>query len=245
LHLRYYVEALRYARFPHAFHAIGSSMAVRAETYLKQGGMNKRQAGEDFYFLHKVIPLGNFGEVNTTRIIASPRPSERVPFGTGRAVREVLESGNLTSYPVEAFDDLRLLFELIPQFYESNEFLLDSVPKTLAEFLEVQYGRSQVEEIRRHTASAASFQKRFFRWFNGFLAMKYIHFARDAAYGSSDVVSAANMIYNRRAGVNRSSLDARQLLFDYRSWQRNSIWAGVDSGNESAVCPDQAPGPRS
>jgi glycosyltransferase involved in cell wall biosynthesis len=33
LHLRYYVEALRYAGFPHAFHTIGSSMAVRAQIY--------------------------------------------------------------------------------------------------------------------------------------------------------------------------------------------------------------------
>src|SRR5690606_5551781 len=52
LHLRYYIEALRHAGFPHAFHTIGSSMAARASAYLQQGGMNKRQAGEDFYFLH-------------------------------------------------------------------------------------------------------------------------------------------------------------------------------------------------
>jgi glycosyltransferase involved in cell wall biosynthesis len=67
LHLRYYVEGLRCAGFPHAFHTIGSSMAVRASAYMKQGGMNKRQAGEDFYFLHKIIPLGHFGEINTLR----------------------------------------------------------------------------------------------------------------------------------------------------------------------------------
>jgi hypothetical protein len=85
LHLRYYVEALRYAGFPHAYHTIGSSMAARADPYFKQGGMNKRKAGEDFYFLHKIIPLGGFGEINDTRVIPSPRASHRVPFGTGRA----------------------------------------------------------------------------------------------------------------------------------------------------------------
>src|SRR4030095_9895180 len=49
LHLRYFVQALRYAGFPHAHHTLGSCMAVRACTYCKQGGMNKRKAGEDFY----------------------------------------------------------------------------------------------------------------------------------------------------------------------------------------------------
>src|ERR1051326_8868610 len=37
LHLRYYVQALRYAGFPHAFHTIGSCMAARADAYMKQG----------------------------------------------------------------------------------------------------------------------------------------------------------------------------------------------------------------
>ncbi|HKQ37750.1 MAG TPA: glycosyltransferase, partial [Verrucomicrobiae bacterium] len=55
LHLRYYVHGLRYARHPYAFHTIGSCMAVRSRVYMEQGGMNKRKAGEDFYFLQKVI----------------------------------------------------------------------------------------------------------------------------------------------------------------------------------------------
>ena len=63
LHLRYYIQALRYAGFPHAHHTIGSCMAVRAGEYRQQGGMNKRKAGEDFYFLHKIIPLGGFGDL--------------------------------------------------------------------------------------------------------------------------------------------------------------------------------------
>src|SRR5262249_26021974 len=86
LHLRYYVQALRFGGFPHAFHTIGSSMAVRAGVYRKQGGMNKRKAGEDFYFLHKIIPLGGFTNLVETRVIPSPRASDRVPFGTGKAV---------------------------------------------------------------------------------------------------------------------------------------------------------------
>src|SRR5258705_1441196 len=77
LHLRYYVQALRYAQFPHAYHTIGSSMAVRARVYMEQGGMNRRQAGEDFYFLHKLIPLGGFTELNATTVYPSPRASDR------------------------------------------------------------------------------------------------------------------------------------------------------------------------
>jgi len=60
LHLRYYNQLLKYSGHPYAYHTVGSSMAVRASAYYKQGGMNKRKAGEDFYFLQKIIQLGNF-----------------------------------------------------------------------------------------------------------------------------------------------------------------------------------------
>ncbi|HLF34400.1 MAG TPA: glycosyltransferase, partial [Cyclobacteriaceae bacterium] len=50
LHLRYMVHALRFADFPYAFHTIGSCMAIPVNIYQKQGGMNTRKAGEDFYF---------------------------------------------------------------------------------------------------------------------------------------------------------------------------------------------------
>ena len=40
--------------YPDSIYTIGSAFAVRAEAYMKQGGMNRRQAGEDFYFLYKL-----------------------------------------------------------------------------------------------------------------------------------------------------------------------------------------------
>ena len=51
LHLRYYKNGLKFCGLPYAYHTIGSSMAVRSNVYQKQNGMNKRKAGEDFYFL--------------------------------------------------------------------------------------------------------------------------------------------------------------------------------------------------
>lgn len=220
LHLRYYVEALRYAGFPHAFHTIGSSMAVRAQVYIEQGGMNKRQAGEDFYFLHKVIPLGNFAEINATRVIASPRASERVPFGTGRAVGEYLSSGKFESYPIQAFEDLRFFFADLPILYQSEEPILDC-SEPLRKFLTEHNAREEVRMIRENTASQGAFQKRLFRWFDGFLVMKYIHFARDNFYGSAEVMSVAREIFHRRTHKLFGPCD---LLAAYRQIQRTTAW---------------------
>src|SRR5204862_3217619 len=121
LHLRYYIQALRYAGFPHAHHTIGSCMAVRAGEYRQQGGMNKRKAGEDFYFLHKIIPLGGFGDLTGTTVYPSPRPSDRVPFGTGKAVRENLPGRQIKTYPLDAFLDLKQMIARVPKMYRCGK----------------------------------------------------------------------------------------------------------------------------
>lgn len=213
LHLRYYVEGLRFAGFPHAFHTIGSSMAVRAEAYMKQGGMNRRQAGEDFYFLHKIIPLGDFGEINTTRVVPSPRASDRVPFGTGRAVRNYLRGGTFETYPLEAFRDLKQLFARVEELRSSDAVLGEMAP-ALQTFLTRQNVASALEQIRTHTKSAETFRNRFFRWFDGFMAMKYIHHARDTQYGSAAVTDAARTL------IRGTESSAHDLLLTYRSFQR-------------------------
>ena len=194
LHLRYYVQGLRFAGFPHAYHTIGSSMAVRVDAYLKQGGMNKRKAGEDFYFLHKIIPLGNFGEINRTRVVPSPRASDRVPFGTGRAVREYQRGEAMTTYPLRAFDDLRELFAQVPALFASDP---RRMPPAIEAFLATVDFPAALAEIRSNTTSPQAFAKRFFRWFDGFLAMKFIHFARDRHHGSADVTDAARSMLER------------------------------------------------
>jgi len=217
LHLRYYVQALRYAGFPHAYHTIGSSMAVRARAYMEQGGMNRRQAGEDFYFLHKLIPLGGFTELQTTAVYPSPRPSNRVPFGTGRAVSEWLQQPKTKTYPFKAFDDLRLFLQSVPSLMTEPE--LPTAPESIRTFLRQQNFETACEQIRGHTATSGAFTKRFFRWFDGFRAMKFVHHARDNFYGEEDVQVASARLLDR-IGRLGSAHSIRELLLAYRKVDR-------------------------
>ncbi len=226
LHLRYYVEACRYAGHPHAFHTIGSSMAVRASAYVAQGGMNKRQAGEDFYFLQKVIQPGGFTELNSTRVIPSPRVSDRVPFGTGKAVGELLASSSkgMMSYPLQAFVELGCLFTEVAILFEADELVekdfLNRCPGCLARFLCEQGFSAQVAEIRRQTSNAETFRKRFFGWFNAFMLMKFVHFARDQEFGEEPIeLGARDLLKLLNIKINEQA-DASRLLEAYRQKQR-------------------------
>lgn len=178
LHLRYYKEAMTYCQLPYAFHTVGSSMAVRSSAYQKQGGMNKRKAGEDFYFLHKIIALGGFTNLTSTRVIPSPRSSERVPFGTGRAIGQWLNQTiqELPTYSFQSFICIRSFVLQLPAIYEER---MDSLPRELHTFLADQGFSEAVQNAKDNSSSYDSFSKRFFAWFDAFRLLKCVHYLRD------------------------------------------------------------------
>ncbi|MHC1702437.1 MAG: glycosyltransferase [Tenuifilaceae bacterium] len=185
LHLRYYNQASRFLKFPFAYHTIGSSMACCAESYIKFGGMNRHQAGEDFYFLQKIIPHGNFKELNSTCVYPSPRPSYRVPFGTGRAMSKYQQNPeeSILTY------DYNSWLTLVPLF-ENVDFLFDSESKNIDDWTENQHPAlneylknnnflQKLTEIKANTSTLESFRKRFYSWFDAFALLKYLNFAHE------------------------------------------------------------------
>ena len=121
-YLHYYKKALDFAGFPDSIYTIGSAFAVRAEAYVKQGGMNRRQAGEDFYFLNKLTKLGTITEIDDVVVYPSARVSDRVPFGTGAAMAKWMnEDGDLTvTYNFSAFLDLKVLFDQVDSLFRNT-----------------------------------------------------------------------------------------------------------------------------
>lgn len=213
LHLRYYIQALKFTGYPFAFHTIGSSMAVRSSVYQKQGGMNQRKAGEDFYFLHKIIPLGNFHNITNTKVIPSARISDRVPFGTGRAMQEHQnQSKDLNlSYDFASFILIKKFLEKI-----ENDNFIENIPVLVMEFLKETSLLSELEKIQSHSKNKQHFKERFFEWFNGFKMLKLVHYLRDNYFPEKELVNQANELL-KELGLQKSiELSALELLEIYR-----------------------------
>ena len=218
LHLRYYIQAQRYAGFPMAYHTVGSSMAVRCSDYQKQGGMNRRKAGEDFYFIHKFTGLGRFTELQNTTVFPSPRPSKRVPFGTGRAILGILkDKGQYQSYALQSFEDLKSFLDQVPDLYREDIAGL-SFAESIEAFLKQQDFGSRLAEIKKHTASLDSFRKRFYQWFDAFMLMKYVHFARDQYFPNVAVAESASTLL-LQLGIEPAATE-KDLLRQYRQLDR-------------------------
>jgi hypothetical protein len=225
LHLRYYLQGLVFSGFPYAFHTVGSALAVKALPYARAGGMNRRQAGEDFYFIQKLVPAGGYFNLNSTTIYPSPRPSSRVPFGTGVSIGK-LDSGNsstLVTYNILAFNELRAFFGLTDVFFNSNpEKLLDSfslIPQGLKLFLDEKEWIEKIMEIKNNTSGIHSFKKRFFGWFNMFRIVKYLNYVHSHLFEKIPVDVAATELLETR-GVILDSKEPLDLLHYYRSLER-------------------------
>jgi hypothetical protein len=201
-YMRDFRAALEYCGYPYPYFTIGSAFAVTAETYRKVGGMGRQQAGEDFYFLQKVFPLGRTKYIDTTCVYPEARVSDRVPFGTGPALKRALETGVLTQrkYNREAFEALKMLFDRVgelkvdrgvarnaPAPTDNITLITDSITRNdtvsgvaLQKFLEEDGFSAKIAEINRYTVSLPAFRKRFFDYFNAFKIIKFLNFAHKA-----------------------------------------------------------------
>ena len=184
-HLRYLVQAIRFTGFPNSYHTVGSSFAVRAGAYVKQGGMNRFKAGEDFYFLNKIISLGSYSEINDTTVFPQARISNRVPFGTGASMTKWMETDqtDFLTYQYASFLPLKNLFENISLIYNQKSIPEAMLTDTaLRQFLHENEVEKVIAQIYDNSGTFQSFQKRFFNWFDAFKIVKYLNFAAQVSY---------------------------------------------------------------
>lgn len=227
LGLRYYVRGVAMSGFPFGIHTIGSSMAVSTKAYWSQGGMNQRQAGEDFYFLHKIAQYGPVEALSLTQTIPSPRPSHRVPFGTGRAVSELIEESKdvYTTYPIEAFVQLSPLKAAIDRACESGVWKGDALAKEpIGEYLDRLETPRRIAVALDSSSDPGTRQKAVLDQLNAFWVMKWLNHARDRVFGSVPVEQASRAAL-QCASVVDSRAEARSivdLLKKYREIDRRA-----------------------
>ena len=188
LFLRSYQFGLKQAGSPYAFATIGSAMACTAAAYAASGGMNRRQAGEDFYFLQQVYKTSGVETLNGTTVFPSPRASDRVPFGTGRAVGDMLNAGNgqLLFYDPRLFDLLAQWLECAMKYScEDGENLLKrgaAIADGLGLFLQQTGFAAAWDGILKNCRDQDRLATAFHGWFDAFRTMRFMHQMTDSGY---------------------------------------------------------------
>jgi glycosyltransferase involved in cell wall biosynthesis len=190
LWLRYMEQGFRYCGSPYAFQTIGSCTVVSPCAYALADGMPRRQAGEDFYFLQKIAKV--FGRVVDLDVTVRPsaRISDRVPFGTGRAMRRCRDEGPdcyLQAEPPRAFLDLKEFFNSSTDGF-SDPGRMRASP-FLHAFIEKHGGWAVLEDIRKNSADAEHFSFGVHTWFDSLQVVRYTRRCK-AEYGGVWILDA-------------------------------------------------------
>ena len=172
LYLRSYQFGLAQAGSLYAYHSIGSAFACRARGYIEAGGMNRRLAGEDFYFLQQLNKVGGVSLLCGTVVHPAARSSARVPFGTGRIV-EQHQRGVRSGYhfvDCRAFSLLRDWLTLIEEDSEATaETLLRrarQLSMVLADFIEERRFAQTWDRLQKNHRSEQQRIRAFHHWFD-------------------------------------------------------------------------------
>ncbi len=201
-HLRCHVLGLQLAGSPYAYPAVGSTIVCSARAYAAAGGMNRRQAGEDFYFLQQLAKTGRVESLHATTVHPAPRASHRVPFGTGRWIQERLDDRQeLVTYHPESYrilGDLLALVNAHPEAApESILAELDRSCRSAAAFLEKQKFAECWRKLHRNSPDSRVFLAQFHRWMDAFKTLKLLHCLRDNGFPQQPLWTAAKALLER------------------------------------------------
>ena len=200
LFLRYWVLGLQYAQSPYAFHSIGSTIVTTTDSYLAVRGMNRRGAGEDFYFLNKLAKTGTVRQISETVVYPSARISRRVPFGTGAAIEKIIAGTNpeKSLYNPRIFIILKEWIAVMKQSFNCSENQIIAkaweIDPGLRIFLVARGFLSVWPKIRQNLKDYKTYERQFHNWFDGFETLKLVNYLTKEFYPRISFISAFKKI---------------------------------------------------
>jgi len=197
--LRYYVLGLAWAGSPYAYQSMGSCLAIPRQSYAAVRGFPRKNAAEDFYVLDKLAKVGTIARLAGTPLLLEGRPSDRVPFGTGRALRDlVAKKRGLAGFRLEhplVFAHLAEWLRILGDVARASGGLEDAFariprgnPFFRADLLETALREldafAAVREAISATRDPDPLLRRLHTWFDAFRTLKLVHALRDAGFPS-------------------------------------------------------------
>ncbi|HZK20076.1 MAG TPA: hypothetical protein VFC68_05055, partial [Treponemataceae bacterium] len=173
---------------PYWPYALGPTIVCRVKAYVGVGGMPKRLAGEDFYFLQALIKYSlqkgcKFITMLNTCVYPESRLSDRVPFGTGPALKTALLEKKIPSvYLKDIYDSISGFISVVKnEIYSeksmSSENILSRMPHKCTFFLEQEkFAKIWHKLTIENKKSPKKMETAFHVWFDGLKIIRLIHY---------------------------------------------------------------------
>jgi hypothetical protein len=235
--LRYFKLALTYAKSHYNYHAIGSTIVCDVVSYIKAGGMNSKQAGEDFYFLEKLAKQNKVVTIKEPLVYPSSRKSWRVPFGTGQRITRFLKNiqNEYLVYNPMCFELLRDWLSMFNSDSSINSDKIIGEAKSinihLYNFLAEHKFEESWNKILKNSDSTNEIRKQKIYWFDAFRTLKLIHYLQDNLYPNINIYDAFYYFWKKfnlefqfdLRGIKNNYETQKQFLISLRNFFRDKL----------------------
>ena len=161
---------------------LGPTIICTVESYAAIGGMNKKKASEDFYFLQELIKYGKTSIITEELVHPSSRISARAYLGTGVRMRSCINGDldiNTLHYSPQSYSILKEWLSLgkgsyktpFSDLYNDIELINPALGKFLHEF-DIESVWSSLHEA----PTKSHYIQQFHRWFDAFKTRKLLKY---------------------------------------------------------------------
>jgi hypothetical protein len=185
LSLRYYTLGLASAGSAYAYESLGSSLCAQVDAYAEVRGFPRLKAGEDFYLLDKLAKVGSVHRPAAEPIRLLSRISDRVPFGTGARVGDILRGEELRAYHPRLFELLGITLKALRHAVRlrSQESLLEALTSTLdagtvgaiSSALDELHTFDALRDMLGASPDARVRERRLLTWFDALRTLRFLH----------------------------------------------------------------------
>ena len=212
LSMLYYVAGLRWANSPYAYPTIGSTISCSLDCYAAVRGFPKRSTGEDFYLLNKLRKTGEVRLGGGNPINISGRFSDRVPVGTGQAIKAIHDMDSpIMEFTLEhhrCFSQLKLFLDWLEDVSVTQPEHLSTGDPGIDDYVRQIGLVPHYERKRLQTPTTKVMRKHLNDWFDGLKTRQFIHHFRDQHFGSVTITELQSPPFMSHINAGAPGFDA-------------------------------------
>jgi len=179
--LKEVARSIKRAGSPYGYVSLGSTIICNVKAYIACGGMSKKKATEDFYFLQALSKYSPIFTIDKVLVFPSSRDTHRVYLGTGFRMQEYKSTKQFTNlvFSSKSFKFLKEIITIANITWDKNftifqKHILKKLNKKVLDFLILKDIKNVWNKFQDNSKTQKQFMVFFHQWFDALMIIQLL-----------------------------------------------------------------------